>query len=179
MSPILKLIPNLLSVSRIILLIPFLFSVKANDLPAMIVLSALIVASDFLDGFLARRWNATSATGRIIDPLADKICIAASGVALVVLRNFPPSLMVALVARDLLILSAGAIIIKRIGSVPASNIPGKIAAGVFSACLLIYLFKLDFLKMISVAAAWIMLIFSLASYSLAFYNKIKAAGLNK
>lgn len=45
-------------------------------------LLALASATDFLDGFLARRWRVESAFGAFLDPVADKLAVAASLVAL-------------------------------------------------------------------------------------------------
>jgi cardiolipin synthase len=68
-----KSIPNLLGLLRIACAPAFLFSVSNCHR----FLSALIVAfagvSDFLDGYLARRFNSESKLGEMLDPLADKI----------------------------------------------------------------------------------------------------------
>lgn len=166
-------IPNLLSLSRILFLIPLIIFIRKDNNLLIIVLSLVMLVSDFFDGLLARRWNTTSAAGRVLDPLADKICIAAVGIALVILRDFPLSLLIALISRDILILAAGAFLIGTSGNVPASDIPGKISVNVFAACLLVFLFNVDFLKTPSVYAAWFFVFISLISYVRAFYYLLK------
>lgn len=168
-----KKIPNILSLSRIFLLVPLVICIKNDDILLIIILSLAMLVSDFFDGLLARRWNAASAAGRVLDPLADKICIATVGVALVILRNFPMSLLVALVLRDILILIAGAFLIKISGEIPVSDIPGKISVNVFAASLLVFLFKVNFLKTPVVYAAWLFIIISLISYARTFYYLLK------
>ena len=72
-------IPNILTLLRIAL-IPFiatlLFITFAWAAWAALVLYTLACVSDWLDGFLARRMNVTSAFGRFLDPIADKLLIA-------------------------------------------------------------------------------------------------------
>lgn len=137
-----------------------------------------MLASDYLDGFLARKWKATSITGRVLDPVADKICIIAVGISLVVFRGFPLLLIIALALRDLIILSAGLFSIKRLNEVPQSNIIGKITVGVISACMLVFLFDIEILKLPLIIAVVILIPISLISYGLWIY-KICKSSLNK
>ncbi len=82
-SPWLASLPNLLTVSRLVLAAAFFLSLELARRPihdewwlsaaaGLFVLGAL---TDALDGWLARRWNAVSVFGRIMDPVADKILI--------------------------------------------------------------------------------------------------------
>ena len=79
-------IPNLLTFLRI-LLIPFFVGSFylpiewSNQLSAF--LFALAAWTDWLDGFLARRWHQTSSLGAFLDPVADKLMVAAALVVLV------------------------------------------------------------------------------------------------
>ena len=72
-------LPNILTLLRIAL-IPFiailLFIPYAWAAWAALVLYILACVSDWLDGFLARRMNVSSAFGRFLDPIADKLLIA-------------------------------------------------------------------------------------------------------
>ena len=77
-------VPNILTISRI-LLIPFIimsligfrfgFDGLSNK---TFIYSCLLYAfiSDFLDGYIARRWKLESGFGRMIDPIADKLLVA-------------------------------------------------------------------------------------------------------
>ena len=97
-------VPNALTISRIVLssLVFFILAGAAGALPgqdaapessthaALLIAGFLIFAvaaiTDYFDGWLARKLNATSPWGVILDPIADKIAIAAAIVGLVVLE---------------------------------------------------------------------------------------------
>ncbi len=83
--------PNLLTLLRI-MLIPVLVGVFylpwkwTNELSTLIF--GLAAITDWFDGYLARRWNQTSAFGAFLDPVADKLIVA---VALVLLVQAHPT----------------------------------------------------------------------------------------
>ena len=104
-------IPILLTWLRIIL-IPLLIAIYyvpdswvvdvGRDLAAMLV---FIVASvtDWLDGYLARRWNETSAFGAFLDPVADKLVVAAALIMLVQLGRLDAIFAAIIIGREITI----------------------------------------------------------------------------
>ena len=67
---------NLITLSRIVLgIIIFLLLAIDNFLDVALILFMLAGFTDFLDGFLARRYSLTSQLGEILDPIADKILV--------------------------------------------------------------------------------------------------------
>jgi CDP-diacylglycerol--glycerol-3-phosphate 3-phosphatidyltransferase len=83
-------LPNLLTLLRIGL-VPVLVGVLLDPTPVARAIAAacflLACVTDFLDGWLARRHGITTALGQLLDPLADKLIVAA---ALIMLSAVPP-----------------------------------------------------------------------------------------
>ncbi|MGE0713430.1 MAG: CDP-diacylglycerol--glycerol-3-phosphate 3-phosphatidyltransferase [Planctomycetota bacterium] len=69
------------------------------------VMFLVAAISDFLDGYVARRWNLQTDFGRIFDPFADKVIVCGSFVLLLPLRGSPvaPWMVVVILARELLV----------------------------------------------------------------------------
>ncbi|MCF1184588.1 CDP-diacylglycerol--glycerol-3-phosphate 3-phosphatidyltransferase [Marichromatium gracile] len=89
-------LPNLLTLLRI-LLIPVFVAVFYVDAPWAAYAAAAVFGAaaltDWLDGYLARRWSQTSPLGAFLDPVADKLMVA---VALVVAVQADPRVLMAL-----------------------------------------------------------------------------------
>lgn len=79
----LRQLPNALTLARLVLAAGFFATLNAYRYPDIhtpwayvaIVLFILAAATDWLDGYLARRWHVTSVFGRIMDPFCDKVLI--------------------------------------------------------------------------------------------------------
>jgi CDP-diacylglycerol--glycerol-3-phosphate 3-phosphatidyltransferase len=75
-------IPNLITIARLVLTVVFFAVLNVNERETFarqmwtgFVVFLLAGGTDFLDGYLARRWKAESAFGRVVDPFVDKILI--------------------------------------------------------------------------------------------------------
>jgi CDP-diacylglycerol--glycerol-3-phosphate 3-phosphatidyltransferase len=101
-----KNLPNLLSAFRI-LLVPVLVTVLFTkvDGKEWVGLGLFLAAAltDFLDGYLARRWGRVTRLGQILDPAADKILIASAFISLVELNPqvVPAWMVVVIISREL------------------------------------------------------------------------------
>lgn len=130
-------LPNALSMLRLLGVPLFAWLVLTeHDVVAVVVL-ALAGASDWLDGFLARRWHQTSRVGQMLDPVADRLYIVTVVVTLAVRQIVPWWLVAALVARDLLLVGLVPLLRRRGWTSLPVHLMGK--AGTF--CLL-YAFPL-------------------------------------
>lgn len=98
-------IPNLITVFRIFLVIPIVDTLLAERFQLALGLFILAGISDALDGFLAKRFDWQSHLGSLLDPLADKLLLVSCFVTAGVMSLLPPALVIAVVARDLLIVS--------------------------------------------------------------------------
>ncbi len=96
-------VPNILSLSRIIVAPVFLFMFLSNQ-PNLIALSCILfligALSDYFDGWYARKHQLTSKWGVFIDPLADKILISAGFIAYVMLNIIPFWMVLIIIIRD-------------------------------------------------------------------------------
>jgi CDP-diacylglycerol--glycerol-3-phosphate 3-phosphatidyltransferase len=125
-------VPNLLSLLRALLVIPFVL-VMLSSMPSATlwgcVLMGIAALTDNLDGVLARKYRQTSEWGRILDPLADKIGVAAAVIVLLVLNSIPVWFGTLVFSRDVLILLGGVYLKSSRGVVLPSNSVGKWAVG--------------------------------------------------
>ncbi|TQK75666.1 CDP-diacylglycerol-phosphatidylglycerol phosphatidyltransferase [Rarobacter incanus] len=96
-------IPNVISTIRLVLVAMFGVLVASSHEVAAIVVLGIAGFSDWLDGFLARRLNQVSRLGQMLDPIADRVLIIASLLALAY-RDVVPWWIVALVfGREILL----------------------------------------------------------------------------
>lgn len=101
-------IPNIISMLRILLVVPVVMYLLQERFVAALVLITVAGASDGLDGFLAKRYGWITWLGSILDPIADKLLLISCFVTLGWLDLLPMWLVIAVLARDAAIL-AGAL----------------------------------------------------------------------
>jgi cardiolipin synthase len=101
-------VPNLISFLRI-LLIPVFVALLLNEgtEAAGLVLLGAVVSTDWIDGYIARRTGQVSNLGKVLDPVADRLAIAAALIALVARDAFPLWAALLVIVRDALVLLAG------------------------------------------------------------------------
>lgn len=149
---------NVLSITRALLAIPFVL-VMLSDHPDRrwwaVGILALAALTDRLDGDIARRFNQITEWGKILDPLADKIGVAAVAAVLLVDGSIPLWFLSALVLRDLLILAGGVYIRATKGLVLASNPSGKWAVGIVTLTL--------FAALVGAGPPWMEILLALSS----------------
>src|SRR5438270_5931805 len=97
---------NRLTISRLALTILFVASLNSNWIyghTAALIVFLLAGISDFVDGEIARRYGIVTNFGKLMDPLVDKIMVAAAFISLVPLKAVPAWAATTVVARDFLI----------------------------------------------------------------------------
>jgi len=146
-----------ISLSRILLLAPitYLLVVEGPDYRWWAVgLLLLAVATDFLDGYLARRLHQVTDLGKIIDPVADKIGVAVVAVVLIVSGDIPLWYGAAVLGRDALISLGGLYIRLQKRIIPQSNWPGKIAVSLVAVYLILSVAREASLETIRTVLLW-------------------------
>ncbi|HEX2089486.1 MAG TPA: CDP-alcohol phosphatidyltransferase family protein [Actinomycetota bacterium] len=101
-------VPNLLSLIRILLIPVFVvLLVRPGTEAAGLILLAVVVSTDWIDGYIARHMGQVSNVGKLLDPIADRLAIAAGLIALVVRDAFPLWAALLVIGRDLVVMVAG------------------------------------------------------------------------
>ncbi|MCS7045106.1 MAG: CDP-diacylglycerol--glycerol-3-phosphate 3-phosphatidyltransferase [Gemmataceae bacterium] len=100
-------VPNLLTGSRLVLGLVLFGLIHHQLWVACIIVFALAAATDWLDGYLARRQNLTSTLGRNLDPLVDKVVICGAFTFLIPIAEagVTPWMVTVVVGRELIITS--------------------------------------------------------------------------
>ncbi len=108
-------LPNVLSFLRLLGVPLFLWLVLVPEADWW-ALAVLLFAgfSDYLDGYLARRWNQITRLGQLLDPLADRLYILAALIGLLLRDIIPLWLVVVLLSRDI-VMACFLFVLKRRG----------------------------------------------------------------
>lgn len=102
-----------------------------------------IVASitDYLDGYLARKYQLVTTFGEFFDPMADKLLVLAAFILLVELGIIPGWIVIIIISRELMVTGLRVMIVQNGGKVMAAALPGKIKT--FSQMLAIIFYLLN------------------------------------
>lgn len=120
-------VPNLISLGRMLLVPVFVWLLAHEETEVWgFVVLGLVMASDWVDGYIARRTNQVSEVGKLLDPLSDRAVIAAALITFVVLGALPLWAALVVIVRDVLVLLAGLVALRR-GSRIDVRWSGKIA----------------------------------------------------
>jgi CDP-diacylglycerol--glycerol-3-phosphate 3-phosphatidyltransferase len=123
------------------LLIPVLILIDRPDQASRLSGVALLFVAaitDLLDGALARWRGWISPSGKIVDPIADKVLIGGLAVYLAIVRGFPIWLLALIVLRDLALVAGTMLFLKRDRLVFQANRAGKLTTFILSLLLLAY-----------------------------------------
>lgn len=102
-------LPNYITLARIVLIPVYLYYFIQGNLAAAALFFAISAVTDFIDGFIARKYNQESKVGRLLDPLADKLTIVSILLVLIYLNIIPRVLSYIILAREIFILLSGII----------------------------------------------------------------------
>ncbi len=176
------LIPNLLTLLRILLIPLFLYLVFFSQFNYRITIALIVFTlgalTDFLDGYLARKWKVISDFGKIADPLADKLLVLSALAGLTWLEPFRLFVLIFI----LIALREAAITIlrevyKARGIIVPADKLGKVKTflqmtGIIAAYIIWIAHPHDLPRFYTIAAhVWFGLVAALTIYSGALYLK--------
>lgn len=164
-------LPNLLSLSRILLTPVIGYYLALGDKRSTIICVILLMVAgltDGFDGYLARKMNKISKLGIMLDPLADKIFAAFLVILLILYRDFPLWLALVIVGRDLLIIVAGGLIFRGKNIAVPSNLTGKYTFTIIAFLLGSYVIRFEFGIIFCTYLTLLMIVLSLYNYTRTF-----------
>ena len=185
----LKHVPNILSVCRILLIPVIVISVYLNNYVLALIIFTISSLTDIIDGYIARNFDAITNVGKLLDPLADKLT-QLSMVASLVWADVISGWILAVLLIKELIMIAGAAFLYGKSVVVYSRWYGKLATVLLYLSVIVSLLFKQFgmtsgiFANISISLYVITLavtIFALLAYVKALYNKgfIDKSDLNK
>ncbi|WP_409275754.1 CDP-diacylglycerol--glycerol-3-phosphate 3-phosphatidyltransferase [Neobacillus sp. SCS-31] len=174
-------VPNKITISRILLiplfmiivLFPFNWgtvSLLGATMPVTHLVGALLfivaAATDWVDGFYARKYKLVTNMGKFLDPLADKLLVSAALIVLVELQFAPSWIVILIISREFAVTGLRLLLVEG-GEVVAANMLGKIKTWAQIVAISALLLHNIIFEMISIPfddiALWVALFFTLWS----------------
>lgn len=148
-------LPNRLTVLRIILIPVFVATYYVTAIPYNYLISAIVfvlaASTDFLDGYIARKYNLVTDLGKFLDPIADKVLVAAALIVMLVVPNGGSAILpayaaifVAVILARELIISGFRMVAASKGMVLAADKVGKVKTFVQDVAICILLIGAEF-----------------------------------
>lgn len=135
---------NKITMVRILMIPFFIYFALQNDKTSLIialVLFCLASVTDFLDGYIARKYNQITDFGKFVDPLADKLLVTAALLIFIEKGIFPAWMVFIVLAREFIITSLRNVAAAK-GRVLAASWTGKVKTCVQIAGIIIDFFVL-------------------------------------
>jgi len=163
---------NAISFIRIILSIPLVLLLDDNKLWQAFVIIVLIVLSDFLDGYVARKADEITNFGKLIDPVADKICMMVVIIYLIIVYQLPFLLFFVILAlRDTFLIIIGVYLMFSQEEVFQSNISGKWFMGISALMMALFMYQQPL--HIPAYVLWLSYMITMALFTFSTYEYIR------
>lgn len=172
-------VPNILTLFRLFLIPIFIlvfFSNSPHNFLYAILIFLVAGATDFLDGYIARKYKLVTDWGTILDPLADKLMLLTVLSCLVISSYLPIWVFLIILGKDLFMIIMGTILYTK-GTIIPSNVFGKVSTIFFYLSIFIFTFDESiglYFIYIAVASA----VLALSNY-LVVYSKNHKGSLSK
>jgi CDP-diacylglycerol--glycerol-3-phosphate 3-phosphatidyltransferase len=167
----------LLTLSRIVLIPVFVFSVYLHPIIGALVFS-IASLTDFLDGYFARRSGDITKFGIILDPIADKFLVISALIVLVDMERLDAWIAIIIIVREFLVTGLRVVALSKDIIIPA-ELGGKIKTGVQIAAVLCLILNRSLFNInlydIGIVLIWLSMVLSIVSgvkYTISFGKRI-------
>lgn len=172
-------LPNALTLLRIFL-VPILVVVLLTKFEGReyvgLAIFLFAAITDFLDGWLARRYNEVTRLGMLLDPIADKLLVSCAFISLVELKLAPAWMVAVIIGREFAVSGLRSIAAQQGVTIPASPLgKGKMVSQVIAISLLILGHELGDFLFVATVALWAVVVFAIGSgvdYFLKFWRRV-------
>jgi len=170
-------LPTLLTLSRVILIPVFIFTVVKHPLFGAVIFGVASI-TDFLDGYVARRLNKVTKFGIIFDPIADKFLVVAALFVLVDMGRLPSWIAIIITVREFLVTGLRAVALSK-DIIISAEIGGKLKTTSQITAILCLILGNSFFNInlhgAGIVLIWISLILAVISgiqYTVSFWRKL-------
>lgn len=163
-------IPNILTTVRLVLVPMFGYLMYLKDYMPAAIFFIVAVLTDFLDGFLARKFNQVTNFGKVMDPVADKLLVVTALCMLTIQNKLSIVIFIIVAVKEVLMGIGGILLYRNKKRISSADWYGKIASGIFYFAIVMLILNVKYSKtfiIIAVAAT----VFALAKY-IAKYIKV-------
>ncbi len=171
-------LPTILTLSRIVLIPVFIFTVYLHPVFGAFIFS-IASLTDFFDGYLARRSGDITKFGIILDPIADKFLIISALIVLVDMARLPAWIAITIIVREFLVTGLRVVALSK-DIIIAAELGGKIKTTTQIIAILCLILNTSIIGIdlydIGLVLIWIALIVSIISgiqYTILFGKKLK------
>ena len=137
-------LPIALTLFRIVLVPLIIVFLISSDRVSVLIAAVIFIAAsltDWLDGRMARRWNQVTPLGTLLDPVADKLLVAAALVSLVQVEMIAAWMAVVIIGRELAVTGLRGVALSMGAVVPASRLGKAKTVAQYVAITLLILAK--------------------------------------
>lgn len=170
-------LPTILTLSRIVIIPVFVFTVNLHPLLGAFIFS-IASLTDFLDGYLARRSGQITKFGIILDPIADKFLVISALIVLVDMERLAAWIAIVIIVREFLVTGLRVVALSK-DIVIQAEAGGKIKTALQISAILCLILESNFVFVdlydIGIVLIWASLLLSIISgiqYTISFGKKI-------
>lgn len=161
---------------RVYDLAPYGIPIDLGNETLALVIFMVAAVTDMLDGYLARKWSQITTLGMLLDPIADKLLISSSLIALVEVKAVPAWMVILIIGRDFAISGLRSIAMSEGYLIPASDLgKSKMVLQVGAVALSMASLRRPEWSTLAHLVMWASVVFTMVSaidYARQFWRKI-------